>query len=151
MDCLLDTNILIRGFDRRHPMCPLVREAGKKLYREGTKFCFAPQNIIEFWAVATRPLESNGLGIPVEHVAALVRRFKRLFTVLSELPEVYGEWERLVFEHKVIGKKVHDARLVAARNVHASPAFSPSTWTTFPGIKGSSQSAREASCRNSNS
>lgn len=118
MDCLLDTNILIRGFDRRHPACRLVRAAGKKLYRQGTRLCIAPQNIVEFWAVATRPVENNGLGIPVQQVAMLVRRFKRLFTVLAEVPDIHAEWERLVIEQRVVGKKVHDARIVAAMNVY---------------------------------
>ena len=137
MDCLLDTNILIRGFDRRHPMCRLVRAAGKKLYRQGTRFCIAPQNIIEFWAVATRPLENNGLGIPVPQVAALVRRIKRVFTVLSETPDVFAEWERLVIEHQVLGKKAHDARIVAAMNVYGITSiltFNVNDFGRYPGI-----------------
>ena len=32
--------------------------------------------------------------------------------------DVYAEWERLAIEHEVIGKKAHDARIVAAMNVY---------------------------------
>ncbi|MFN0171976.1 MAG: type II toxin-antitoxin system VapC family toxin [Bryobacteraceae bacterium] len=137
MDCLLDTNILIRGFDRRHPMCRLVRAAGKKLHREGLRLCLAPQNVVEFWAVATRPLDSNGLGIPVEYAARLVRRFKRVVTILSETPEVFPEWERLAVEHRVIGKKAHDARIVAVMNVHGIGrilTFNVGDFARYPGI-----------------
>jgi hypothetical protein len=29
----------------------------------GTPLCIAPQNLIEFWVVATRPLAANGLEL----------------------------------------------------------------------------------------
>jgi len=31
---------------------------------------------------------------------------------------IYEEWKRLVVQHKVIGSKVHDTKLVAAMKVH---------------------------------
>jgi predicted nucleic acid-binding protein len=31
---------------------------------------------------------------------------------------MYGEWKRLVVQYGVLGVKVHDARLIAAMNVH---------------------------------
>jgi hypothetical protein len=47
--------------------------------------------------------------------------------VLPESTEVYSEWKRLVAEHKVQGVKVHDARIVAAMNVHGINRIVPST------------------------
>ena len=138
MDCLLDTNILIRGFDHRHPMCRSVRRAAKTLYHQGTRLCLAPQNILEFWAVATRPIEQNGLGLPVPQVSALVRRFKRVFLLLPETQEVYGEWERLAVQHQVIGKKTHDARLVATMNINSVTTiltFNADDFKRYPGIR----------------
>jgi hypothetical protein len=38
--------------------------------------------------------------------------------MLSDIPAVYTEWERLVEFHEVIGKAAHDARLVVAMIVH---------------------------------
>jgi len=32
------------------------------LMHRGTQLCIIPQNLIEFWNVATRPVERNGLG-----------------------------------------------------------------------------------------
>jgi predicted nucleic acid-binding protein len=79
--------------------------------------CLTAQNLIEFWAVATRPVDANGLGMSIEWAAAQVARMKRLFRILPDSPEDYSEWERLVVLHRVSGKKVHDARLAAAMRV----------------------------------
>ena len=63
MLCLLDTNVLLRGLDRRHPQCRNVRRALIALRRQGTDPCLAAQNLVEFRAVATRPVDANGLGM----------------------------------------------------------------------------------------
>ena len=39
-------------------------------------------------------------------------------TLLRDSAATYPEWKRLVVKHSVLGTKVHDARLVAAMNVH---------------------------------
>lgn len=54
----------------------------------------------------------------IEEVRDEISRPEGFFSVLPESTEVYSEWKRLVAEHKVQGVKVHDARIVAARNVH---------------------------------
>jgi predicted nucleic acid-binding protein len=72
-----------------------------------------PQNLIEFWAVATRPVEANGLGLSVEKVAEEVTRFEAVFRLADEPSELFRQWRQLVEKHKVKGKQVHDARLVA--------------------------------------
>lgn len=38
--------------------------------------------------------------------------------MLDETPEIFREWEKLVFAHNIIGKSVHDARLIAQLNVY---------------------------------
>jgi|HubBroStandDraft_6_1064221.scaffolds.fasta_scaffold472118_2 predicted nucleic acid-binding protein len=118
MHCLLDTNTLLRGLDRNHPNCRLVRRAIVALRRQGALLSVAPQNLIEFWAVATRPVDVNGLGMSPAWAAAQLRNIKHFFNLLPDAPETFQEWERLVIQHQVVGKKTHDARLVAAMNVH---------------------------------
>jgi hypothetical protein len=78
----------------------------------------AVQNIIEFWVVATRPLENNGLGLSAEQALSEVAGFRALFEVLPENPLILPEWERLVSLYGVSGRNAHDARLVAAMNVN---------------------------------
>jgi len=35
-----------------------------------------------------------------------------------DTPAIFSEWEQLVIKHQVMGKQVHDARLVAAMVSH---------------------------------
>src|SRR5712691_4211150 len=76
------------------------------------------QNLIEFWAVATRPVIDNGLGLTVAQAEQEVTKLKALFTILPDTADILPEWEQLVVKHQVLGKQAHDARLVAAMNVH---------------------------------
>jgi len=79
---------------------------------------FTLQNISEFWNVATRPIANNGLGFSVATVLNEIAKIERYLSVLPDSPSVYGEWKRLVIQRYVLGSKVHDAKLVAAMNVH---------------------------------
>jgi len=56
---LLDTNILLRGLI---VVIHTVRRALIMLRRQGMQPCLAAQNLVEFWAVATRPVDANGLA-----------------------------------------------------------------------------------------
>lgn len=77
------------------------------------------QNFIEFWAVATRPAgRENGLGLTCDAAMIELAVLKDLFTLLPEPASIFEEWERLVTTHRVSGRNVHDARLVAAMRLH---------------------------------
>lgn len=137
MRCLLDTNVLLRGLDRKHPTYRIVRRAIISLRRQDNQLCLTSQNLIEFWSVATRPVDSNGLGMSVQWAAAQLARMKRFFLVVADSAEVFREWERLVIPLQVSGKKVHDARLVASMNVHAIThilTFNADDFSRYPGI-----------------
>lgn len=88
------------------------------LRKRRDKLCLVPQNLIEYWAVATRPAEANGLDLRPDETAHEVRKFKTYFHFFNDGPDIFQEWERLVLKHQVIGKNVHDARLVAAMLEH---------------------------------
>ena len=45
-------------------------------------------------------------------------RIKSLFRLLPDTPAIFPELERLVVQSAVSGKNAHDARIVAAINVH---------------------------------
>jgi len=85
---------------------------------KGNELVIVAQNLIEFWAVATRPIVNNGLGITTSDAANELTKLKRLFTVLPETEDILPHWERLVIKYDVIGKQSHGARLVAAMTVH---------------------------------
>jgi predicted nucleic acid-binding protein len=138
MRCLVDTNVLVRGMSHHHPDYRIVRQAIITLRRQNNQLLLAFQNLIEFWAVATRPVNSNGLGMSVLWAAEQLVRIKRFFPILIETADICGEWERLVSQFQVSGKNAHDARIVAAMNVHSVThiiTFNSGDFIRFPGIQ----------------
>jgi len=103
---------------RQNPHYSDVRRALTVLRKQGAKLCLVPQNLIEFWAIATRPTTANGLGLSIVKTSLEIRKFKRYFTVYNDIPNIFAEWENLVLKHNVSGKNVHDTRLVAAMLTH---------------------------------
>lgn len=65
---LLDTNIWLRSVQRESPHHQLAVEALATLLAQGHDIFITAQNVIEFWSVASRPVEANGLGWSVETV-----------------------------------------------------------------------------------
>ena len=118
MSYLVDTNILLRSVQPSHPMHADAAGAVGKLSAQGEQLLIVPQNLIEFWAVATRPTESNGLGLSVDGAARELVRLKSLFPLLHDTAAIFPEWEGLVSRHQVKGKEAHDARIVAAMLTH---------------------------------
>lgn len=115
---LVDTNVLLRFADRAHPLHPTIRAAVRKLRTDGHSLRATPQNCVEFWNVATRPIERNGFGLTPATADQLLRLVERLFPPLPDSATVYTEWRRLVVSFGVSGIQVHDARIVAAMIVH---------------------------------
>ena len=118
MSYLIDTNLLLRMAEPKHLMYHTVLDATDTLRKRGESLNVVPQNLIEFWAVATRPRANNGLGMTVDEAVAELKSIKSLFVLLLDKPAVFSEWENLVTQHRVSGKQAHDARIVAAMKVH---------------------------------
>ena len=77
-----------------------------------------PQVLIEFRNVATRPQAVNGLGLSTTDTEAQATAAGAIFPLLVETPDIYPAWTALVEALGVIGKQVHDARLVAVCHVN---------------------------------
>jgi predicted nucleic acid-binding protein len=118
MDVLVDSNLLVRLANSTDPQCTIATDAADKLRQDGHTLHLVPQNIYEFWSVATRPSNLNGLGFTVAQVQVRVAGFKQFFSVRNDDPAIFAQWEQLVGLHAIVGKNVHDARLVAAMIVH---------------------------------
>lgn len=119
MRVLVDTNILLRSAQPKHPLCHQATHAVSKLLRQNDSVFFCPQNIAEFWNVATRSVERNGLGFSDEEVLREVNGIEECLSLLPDVPAIYAAWKRIVHDYKVQGVKVYDARLVAIMNVYA--------------------------------
>jgi predicted nucleic acid-binding protein len=134
---LTDTNILLRSLYPEHPHYSLAEKALVKLRLRQETLCLAPQNLIEFWAVATRARKENGLGMTAAQAAAELAALRRFFRVLTYTPDVLEAWQRLVIAQNVTGKQAHDAHLVAVMQAHAITnilTFNGSDFARFPGI-----------------
>lgn len=118
MNILVDSNILIRLSDPSSPQFQLAFDSTSRLRTHGETLCVVPQNLYEFWSVATRPTRVNGLGMSIAQVQKEVADIKKYFFFLDESTAVFAEWERLVNFHAIVGKNAHDTRLVAAMVVH---------------------------------
>ncbi len=118
MSILVDTNVLLRRVQRAHDTHTVAVESVARLLAAGEPVYFTPQNIAEFWNVTTRPVAQNGLGLSLQAVRAAVADIEQDLILLPDAPSLYEEWKSLVVRHGVVGVKVHDARLVAAMNVH---------------------------------
>ena len=119
MRVLVDTNILLRSVQPTHPASSQAIHAVSKLIRQGDAVFFCPQNITEFWNVATRPTDRNGLGMSAQEVLHEIGSIEKSLTLLPEVPAIYGAWKQIVATYKVQGVKVHDARLIAVMTVYA--------------------------------
>ena len=114
-----DSNIVLRLVNKKDPNHLNVSQTLKKLESDGeTIVIIIPQILVEFWVVATRPIDVNGLGMMTDEAEKELENLQKLFTVLPENERIFDEWKRLVARYKVSGKPSHDARIVAAMKVH---------------------------------
>jgi predicted nucleic acid-binding protein len=119
MRVLVDTNILLRSAQPNHPLSSEATQAVARLIRQGDAVFFCSQNIAEYWNVATRPVDKNGLGLSHEEVLQEVDGIEGLLTLLPDIPAIYAAWKDIVRDHEVQGVKVYDARFVAFMSVYA--------------------------------
>jgi hypothetical protein len=76
---LIDTRTLLRTLQVRHPQYETVARALETLPARGRDLHIVPQNLVELWVVATRPVEQNGLGMEPAAVAIELTRIKSMF------------------------------------------------------------------------
>ena len=115
---LIDSNIVLRFVNFKDPLHSTIEQSVDKLQINGDEVVITPQTLVEFWVVATRPINVNGLGMTTEEAKLEMERLELLFRVLPENQQIFDEWKTLVATHKVSGKPAHDTRIVAAMLVH---------------------------------
>ena len=118
MTHVVDTSLLIRQADINSADRPLALQALARLTGRSEALRVVPQNMVEFWVVATRPQAVNGLGLSTADANTERRRLEALFPILPDPPDLYTRWVSLVNKFGVSGKPAHDARIVAAMLTH---------------------------------
>ena len=116
--CFLDTNVLLSACDESRP----AHERSSRLLEEalaGRRSLYASGQVFrEFLVVATRPVEANGLGMSAGDALANVTEFSRCIRLLDETEEVSRRLRNLVRQHKLQGKRIHDANIAATLLAH---------------------------------
>lgn len=135
---LVDSNVLLRLLQLQHPQNQVVKAAIAELRKQGADLCIAPQNLVETWVVATRPLADNGLGLKPFTMTAQWQSVVGLFRLLEGASGVAAAWERLAIAHSVSGKQAHDAHLVAVMQVYGVThilTFNAADFRRYPDIR----------------
>ncbi len=116
---LIDTNVLLGFSYPADQNYQTVRSAVHELLANGHQLKATLQNFAEFWRASTRPADDKGsFGLTPSETEQFLQKLELLFPLLPDSPDVYTEWRRLAVKYSVSGKKVHDARLVAAMISH---------------------------------
>lgn len=131
---LLDTNVLGRMTNSRDPQCALARRAAHAMLSRGEQLVVVPQNLFEFWTVATRSTDVNGLGLTVSQASQWLAFFRRRFTLLVDRAELLSLWHDLVSRLAIRGFRAHDARLVAAMKSYGIDRILTFNGTDFRGF-----------------
>lgn len=137
MDYLVDTSNLCRMADTADPFHSVATMAVLELHRRGEVLYVTSQNLIEFRNVATRPALVNGMGLSPVDAEAKASAIEATFPMLPDVPDIYPAWKDLVESLGIIGKQVHDARLVAVCHVHRVThvlTFNTAHFLRFSGI-----------------
>ena len=131
---LLDTNLLGRMTDSRDSQCAMARHAMHTLFSRGEQLVIVPQNLYEFWAIATRMAGANGLGMTTEQASQWLHFFQRRFTLMPDRNDLPARWHYLVKTHAIKGFRSHDARLVAAMQSYGMTRLLTSNSGDFKGL-----------------
>ena len=138
---LVDTSVLARFANAADVQHAVAARAITELHRRNDVLKITAQNLIEFRNMGTRPTAINGMGLSILDAEQKSAIFEATFPLLAETPDIYPAWKAIVTSLGVIGKQVHDARLVAVCHVHSVThllTFNAAHFTRFtafgPGI-----------------
>ncbi len=119
MAFIIDTNCILRLAEKHNPQRTLVLKNLELLWKSSEIVFYTPQILAEFWNVCTRPATARGgLGLTVEQTERKVKIIEKHFRLLPDSRKTFDEWRRLVFDYKIKGVQVHDAKIAASMISH---------------------------------
>jgi predicted nucleic acid-binding protein len=108
----VDTNVLVYATRRVSAHHIAAERALSRLAREGSPLWISPQILREYLAAVTRP-QATASALPIAVAIADVRRFRSAFQIAEERPSVLDHLLQILAAHRVNGRQVHDANIVA--------------------------------------
>lgn len=122
---VVDTTVLLAATDESRAV---HATATRFLDHDARRHAVTPQIVREYLAVATRPLDANGLGLAGAAACANVDMLLQDMTLLPEDVTSVRHLKELMAHGSVTGKQVHDATIVAvALGGHASTIVTDNT------------------------
>ena len=105
MRVLVDTNVLLRHGSMADPARLPILAVLERIASTGGRPCVCAQNIVELWAVATRPVTANGQG---KEPVMFRRELDRLlvgFDIVADPPELLTTWLDLCTRYRFAGAR----------------------------------------------
>lgn len=115
---VLDTNVLLAATDEARADHPDAVTALNVWPASGVALYSSGQILREYLAVATRPVDRDGLGMARSAAVANVRILRQRLRLLVEDAKVADRLLEVLDATDCTGKQVHDANLVATMLVH---------------------------------
>ncbi len=112
---MVDTNVFLAATDRSQEAHD---RALNFLNTDTRRLALTAQIVREYLAVATRPVEANGLGLSGSHASANVEQFLSDIELLPEDMATSRTVMQMVGSDLATGKQVHDANIVAVALAH---------------------------------
>ena len=132
----LDTNVLLTATDVLRPLHLEAQRIFSKTGQQGFHIALSGQILREYLAVATRPVEANGLGLTVPDAAENIERFLEFANLFEETEAVALRLRELAKNYDVRGPRLHDANIVATMLVHHIPVLVTQNSNDFMGSGG---------------
>ena len=132
----VDTNVLLTASDVLRPSHLEAQRIFSKASQQGFHLALSGQVLREYLAVATRPVEANGLGLTVPDAVANVERFLEFTNLFEETEEVALRLRELAKDLDVRGPRIHDANIVATMLAHRIPLLVTQNSSDFIGFEG---------------
>jgi predicted nucleic acid-binding protein len=111
---LLDTSVLISAVDRSRS----DHRTARALIERQPRLWLCAQTCREFLAVSTRPMGSNGLGMPCRQACDNLELLRQRIRTLPEERPLLATLLGLIAHYGLVGRAIHDAGIVAAACAH---------------------------------
>lgn len=110
---LLDTNILLRSKQAKSEHHEFVTNKLLEFASLNEPLIINSQVIYEFYVVASRPVDRNGLGLKASTVNKEIDNLLDTYFFIDDTYKIFQQWRNLTMQFDVYGKAAHDARIVA--------------------------------------
>ena len=117
-EIFVDTNVLLTATDESRHLHTEAKQFLVSSANQGLRLAISGQVVREYLVVATRPIESNGLGMSVSDAEANLNEFLRYLNLYDETVDVSARLRQLAITYNLRGKRIHDANIVATMEVH---------------------------------